>query len=145
MPVAAVLMFAFGNSGDIWEHLVRTSLFGYVKTTLWLMLGVGVSVFVTGVSTAWVVTMCRFPGRKVFEWLLLLPLAMPAYVIAYAYTDFLEFADPGGPESGSGAVNTDVSECSRDPRNSEASEPEGKFMYRYSSYRADRHIVQVEI
>ena len=94
MPVAAVLMFAFGDSGDIWAHLVKTSLFGYVKTTLWLMLGVGVSVFVTGVSTAWLVTMCRFPGRKVFEWLLLLPLAMPAYVIAYAYTDFLEFAGP---------------------------------------------------
>ena len=94
MPVAAVLIFAFGDSGDIWEHLVRTSLFGYVTTTLWLMLGVGVSVFITGVSTAWVVTMCRFPGRKVFEWLLLLPLAMPAYVIAYAYTDFLEFAGP---------------------------------------------------
>ena len=94
MPVAAVLIFAFGDSGDIWEHLVKTSLFGYVKTTLWLMLGVGVSVFVTGVSTAWVVTMCPFPGRKVFEWLLLLPLAMPAYVIAYAYTDFLEYAGP---------------------------------------------------
>ena len=94
MPVAAVLIFAFGDSGDIWEHLVKTSLFGYVTTTLWLMLGVGVSVFVTGVSTAWVVTMCRFPGRKVFEWLVLLPLAMPAYVIAYAYTDFLEFAGP---------------------------------------------------
>ena len=94
MPVAAVLVFALGDSGDIWAHLVKTSLFGYVRTTLWLMLGVGVMVFVTGVSTAWVVTMCRFPGRKVFELLLLLPLAMPAYVIAYAYTDFLEFAGP---------------------------------------------------
>ncbi|MDP6947764.1 MAG: iron ABC transporter permease [Arenicellales bacterium] len=94
MPVVAVLLFALGDSGDIWTHLVETSLFGYVETTLWLMLGVGVSVFVTGVSTAWVVTMCRFPGRKVFEWLLLLPLAIPAYVIAYAYTDFLEFAGP---------------------------------------------------
>ena len=72
MPVAAVLVFALGDSGDIWAHLVKTSLFGYVRTTLWLMLGVGVMVFVTGVSTAWVVTMCRFPGRKVFE-LLLLP------------------------------------------------------------------------
>ena len=94
MPVAAVLVFALGDSGDIWAHLVKTSLFGYVRTTLWLMLGVGVMVFVTGVSTAWVVTMCRFPGRKVFELLLLLPLAIPAYVIAYAYTDFLEFAGP---------------------------------------------------
>jgi len=94
MPVIAVLLFALGGSGDIWTHLVETALFGYVETTLWLMLGVGVSVFITGVSTAWLVTMCRFPGRKLFEWLLLLPLAIPAYVIAYAYTDFLEFAGP---------------------------------------------------
>lgn len=94
MPVVAVLLFALGDSDDIWTHLIQTSLFGYIETTMWLMLGVGVIVFVTGVSTAWVVTMCRFPGRKVFEWLLLLPLAIPAYVIAYAYTDFLEFAGP---------------------------------------------------
>ena len=94
MPVGAVVFFAFDSSGDIWDHLVRTSLFGYISNTLWLLLGVGVSVFLTGVSTAWLVTMCRFPGRRIFEWLLLFPLAIPAYVIAYAYTDFLEYAGP---------------------------------------------------
>ena len=94
MPVGAVVFFAIDSSGDIWGHLVRTSLFGYVSNTFWLLLGVGVSVFLTGVSTAWLVTMCRFPGRRVFEWLLLFPLAIPAYVIAYAYTDFLEYAGP---------------------------------------------------
>jgi iron(III) transport system permease protein len=94
MPVAAVVFFAVDSSGDIWGHLVRTSLPGYVGNTLWLMLGVGCSVFLTGVSTAWLVTMCRFPGRRIFEWLLLFPLAIPAYVIAYAYTDFLEYAGP---------------------------------------------------
>ena len=94
MPVAAVVVLAFGASGDIWEHLLRTSLFGYIATTLWLLLGVGVSVFLTGVTTAWLVTMCRFPGRRVFEWLLLFPLAIPAYVMAYAYTDLLEYAGP---------------------------------------------------
>ena len=56
------------------------------------MLGVGTSVLLTGVTTAWLVTMCRVPGRRVFEWLLLLPLAFPAYVIAYAYTDLLEYS-----------------------------------------------------
>ena len=88
MPVAAVLFFALDSSGDIWTHLVETVLLGYVSNTLLLMLGVGFSVFLTGVSTAWLVTMCHFPGRRIFEWLLLLPLAIPAYVIAYAYTDF---------------------------------------------------------
>ena len=56
------------------------------------MLGVGVSVLITGVTTAWLITMCRFPGHRIFEWLLLLPMAFPAYVIAYAYTDLLEYS-----------------------------------------------------
>ena len=92
LPVAAVIWVALKPSGDIWSHLIATSLPGYIGTTLWLMLGVGTSVLLTGVTTAWLVTMCRFPGRRVFEWLLLLPLAFPAYVIAYAYTDLLEYS-----------------------------------------------------
>ena len=92
LPVAAVIWAALKPSGDIWSHLIATSLPGYIGTTLWLMLGVGTSVLLTGVTAAWLVTMCRFPGRRVFEWLLLLPLAFPAYVIAYAYTDLLEYS-----------------------------------------------------
>ena len=92
LPVAAVIWTALRPSGDIWSHLISTSLPGYVSTTLWLMLGVGTSVLLTGVTPAWLMTMCRFPGRRVFEWLLLLPLAFPAYVIAYAYTDLLEYS-----------------------------------------------------
>src|SRR3990172_2632754 len=59
-----------------------------------LCLMVAVGVVLTGLSTAAVVTMFDFPGRRVFEWALLLPLAMPAYVVAYAYTDFLQFSGP---------------------------------------------------
>ena len=92
LPVLTVIGLAFGSTSDIWQHLLSTSLPHYLRNTLCLMLGVGVAVCLLGVSTAWLVTMCRFPGRKMFEWLLLLPLAMPAYVIAYAYTDFLEYA-----------------------------------------------------
>ena len=92
LPVAAVIWAALKPSGDIWSHLIATSLPGYIGTTLWRMLGVGTSVLLTGVTAAWLVTMCRFPGRRVFEWLLLLPLAFPAYVIAYAYTDLLEYS-----------------------------------------------------
>jgi iron(III) transport system permease protein len=58
------------------------------------MIGVGVSVFLTGVTSAYLVSAFSFPGQKLFEWLLLLPLAVPAYVIAYLYTDLLEFAGP---------------------------------------------------
>lgn len=94
LPVLAIIWLAFFPEENIWPHLLSTSLPGYIKHTLILMSGVGVSVFLTGVSTAWLVTHYEFPGRRQFEWMLLLPLAIPAYVIAYMYTDLLEFAGP---------------------------------------------------
>ncbi|MEE9447338.1 MAG: iron ABC transporter permease [Arenicellales bacterium] len=94
MPILAIAYLAFFPKENIWPHLFATSLPTYVSSTFILMLGVGTSIFLTGVSTAYLVSNYQFPGRRVFEWLLLLPLAMPAYVIAYVYTDFLEFAGP---------------------------------------------------
>ena len=94
LPVVAILWLAFFPTENIWPHLVATSLPRYLSNTLFLMLGVGISVFVTGVSTAYLVSHYEFPLRRYFEWLLLLPLAFPAYVIAYLYTDLLEFAGP---------------------------------------------------
>lgn len=94
MPVAAVVYLAAFPEENIWTHLLKTSLPAYLGNTAGLMIGVGTSVFLTGVSTAWLVTMCNFPGRRYFEWLLLLPMAIPAYVIAYAYTDLLEYSGP---------------------------------------------------
>lgn len=93
-PVVAVLSSIFSNSGDIWQHLATTVLPRYVANSVWLMLGVGCGVLLIGVGTAWLVTMCRFPGSRVFEWMLLLPLATPAYVLAYTYTEFLEYYGP---------------------------------------------------
>ena len=94
LPILAVIYIAFTPGDDIWGHLTSTVLPGYIITTLQLMLGVGTGTLLIGVSAAWLVTMCRFPGRRVFEWAMLLPMAMPAYVIAYVYTDILEFAGP---------------------------------------------------
>ncbi len=94
LPVLAVLWLALFPSGNIWGHLAETVLPGYLRRTLLLMTGVGLGTLVIGVSTAWLVTMCRFPGRRWFEWALLLPFAVPAYVIAYVYTDLLEYAGP---------------------------------------------------
>jgi iron(III) transport system permease protein len=93
-PIAAVVFLALTPGDDIWAHLVSTVLPDYVVTTLGLMFGVGTGTVVIGVATAWLVTMCRFPGRRIFEWAMLLPMAMPAYVIAYVYTDILEYAGP---------------------------------------------------
>ena len=94
LPLMAIIWLAFSPEENIWGHLLSTSLPRYLSNTLILMLGVGVSVFLTGVSTAYLVSTYSFPGRKYFEWMLLLPLAVPAYVIAYLYTDLLEFAGP---------------------------------------------------
>jgi len=94
VPVAAVIWMALFPTENIWPHLMDTVLPRYVETTVLLMLGVGIGTFVIGTGTAWLVTMYRFPGRRVFEWALLAPLAVPAYVIAYVYTDFLEYAGP---------------------------------------------------
>lgn len=93
-PLAAVAVIAAGDSGDIWGHLATTVLPGYVWTTVQLMALVAVGTLVIGTGTAWLVAVCRFPGRRILEWALLLPLAVPAYVIAYVYTDLLEYAGP---------------------------------------------------
>jgi iron(III) transport system permease protein len=94
VPVIVVLGSVFMPSRETWAHLSATVLPEYIANTLWLTLGVGVGVTVIGVATAWLTTMCRFPGRGFFEWALILPLAVPAYVMAYAYTDFLQFTGP---------------------------------------------------
>lgn len=94
LPVLVVLQNVFVPSHGTWRHLVQTVLGDYVVNSLLLMMGVAVGVVFGGVLTAWITTMCRFPGRRVFEWALLLPMAMPAYVMAYAYTDLLQFSGP---------------------------------------------------
>jgi iron(III) transport system permease protein len=76
------------------RHQWETVLPGYAGQSLVLALGVGLGVMVLGTATAAAVTLFEFPGRRVFEWALLLPLAMPAYVLAYAWTDALQFSSP---------------------------------------------------
>ena len=94
VPVLFVLSSLATPSGEIWRHLAQTVLLRYVLNSLGLMLGVGCGVVLLGVAGAWLVTMCQFPGRRVMEWALLLPLAAPAYILAYAYTEVLEFYGP---------------------------------------------------
>ncbi len=94
IPVLTVLVHLFVPVGEIWSHLASTVLPDYVKNSLRLMVGVGIGVFVIGVGTAWLVTMHNFPGRRFFHWALILPMAVPAYLMAYTYTDFLSFTGP---------------------------------------------------
>ena len=94
LPITVVVGSIFANTGDIWAHLASTVLVQYVTNSLLLMAGVAVGVLVIGVGTAWLVTLCRFPGGHWFEWALLLPLAAPAYLLAYTYTEWLEYYGP---------------------------------------------------
>ncbi|NEX20378.1 iron ABC transporter permease [Thiorhodococcus mannitoliphagus] len=94
VPVLVILGFLLVPSGATWHHLASTVLPDYVANSLLLMLGVTLGTLVGGVGTAWLTSMCRFPGRGFFEWALLLPMAMPAYIIAYTYTGLLDFAGP---------------------------------------------------
>ncbi len=91
-PLAAVIWIASEPSGDVWRHLADTVLFRYVWVTLTLAIGVGGLVAAIGVGAGWLVATHDFPGRRAFEWALLLPLAMPAYIVGYVYAEMLEYS-----------------------------------------------------
>jgi iron(III) transport system permease protein len=95
VPIVSVATnLLFKGSGETWNHLASTVLPEYILNTVILCVGVGCGVIVVGVSTAWLVSLHDFPGRRIFEWALVLPLAVPAYVMAYTYTDLLQFVGP---------------------------------------------------
>ena len=94
VPIAAVVSNVFFHGGAAWAHLVDTVLPGYLLNTAALLIGVAYGVISIGVLSAWLVTAYRFPGHRLLEWALILPLAVPAYVMAYAYTDWLQFSGP---------------------------------------------------
>ena len=93
-PVLAIFYSAFSGDTFLWPHLSSTVLPRYISNTLILMTGVGSLSLVFGLSTAWIITRYNFPLKYIFEWALLLPAAIPAYIIAYIYTDILEYAGP---------------------------------------------------
>ncbi len=94
LPLVAVLWIAFFPTENIWGHLLATTLPRYLRNSVALMVMVGLGTGIIGTGTAWLVVMKRFPLRGVLQWLLLLPMALPAYISAYALVDFLEYAGP---------------------------------------------------
>lgn len=93
-PLLNVVWIAFFPSQPVWAHLVSTTLPGYFKNSLILMFCVGTLSALIGTGAAWLVVMTRFPMHGILQWGLLLPLALPAYIGAYALVDFLEYAGP---------------------------------------------------
>ena len=98
-PVSVPVIVVMGSlfvveSASSWEHLRETVLVEYIANTTALAVGVGALAGVIGIAAAWVVSTREFPGRRILSWALVLPLATPAYVVAYVYTDLLDFAGP---------------------------------------------------
>ena len=94
LPVIVIVSYLMQANGELWQHLLDTVLNDYLINSLLLLLGVGMGVLILGVPTAWLTSMCSFPGRRWLSWALVLPLAMPAYIIAYTYAGLLDFAGP---------------------------------------------------
>lgn len=94
LPIIVILSHIFSGSADVWDHLRSTVLTDYITNSLLLILGVGIGVLLIGISTAWLTSLYRFPGQSIFSWALLLPLAFPAYIIAYTYTGLLDASGP---------------------------------------------------
>lgn len=94
LPIVSVFYLAAFPEQNIWPHLTGTVLPVYVINTVILLTGVALATLLIGVPTAWLVSTCEFPGRRLMEWGLLLPFAFPAYVIAYVYTHMLDYAGP---------------------------------------------------
>lgn len=94
VPTLTIFSFVFQPTTDTWQHLKDTVLTEYLTNSALLVLGVTAGSLSMGVTTAWLTSLCQFPGKKIFSWVLLLPLAVPAYIIAYTYTGMFDFAGP---------------------------------------------------
>ncbi|MCH7348384.1 iron ABC transporter permease [Aeromonas sp. MR7] len=94
LPVLALIFSAFSAEEDLFRHLADTVLLDYLGNTLGLVAGVVLLSLLFGVPTAWLVAMCQVPGRRALQWALMLPMAMPSYIVAYVYTDLLDYSGP---------------------------------------------------
>ncbi|GIU29398.1 iron ABC transporter permease [Shewanella sp. MBTL60-007] len=94
MPLIALIAQSLLPDEAVFGHLFNTVLPTYISNSLWLMFWVVIGSLIIAIPAAWLVAKCHFPGRGIFQWALLLPLAMPAYVVAYVYTDLLDYSGP---------------------------------------------------
>jgi iron(III) transport system permease protein len=98
LAISIPLLVIFGNfftkGGEIWLHILKNLVPGYVTNTFLLMTGVAFLTFALGVGSSWIVTMYRFPGHRFFEWALILPIALPAYISGFTWAGILEYTSP---------------------------------------------------
>lgn len=94
LPLVGIASSLLVWQGELWRHMADTQLADIIGNTVTLLIGVGIGTIVLGTGTAWLVTMTRFPGSRLLQWALVLPLVLPTYIIGYAYADLLAFAGP---------------------------------------------------
>lgn len=94
MPLSVLMLSWHEVDQQIWSHLWQTQMGRLIGNTLTLVIGVGVGVTVLGVSLAWLTSLCEFPGRRWLDWALMLPFAIPAYVLAFVFVGLLDFSGP---------------------------------------------------
>ncbi|KID54820.1 iron ABC transporter permease [Pseudoalteromonas luteoviolacea] len=93
-PLAFLIFESLQGESEVFSHLWDTVLWDYISNTVWLIAGVLLLSAVIALPLGWLTAYCHFPGKRIFEWALMLPLAMPTYIIAYVYTDLLDYAGP---------------------------------------------------
>jgi iron(III) transport system permease protein len=94
LPVVAIVLLALSSTNNDWPHLVQTVLPVTAWSTLLLVTGTAIVTLIVGTAAAWLVTMYRFPGRAILDRLLVLPLAIPTYIVAYCYVEILDYGGP---------------------------------------------------
>jgi len=94
LPILAIFYTAVGETDDVFSHLMSTVMPTYTYNTVMLVVGVMFLSLIFGIPSAWIMAMCRIPSEKWLQWALVLPLAMPGYIIGYIFTDWFDFAGP---------------------------------------------------
>jgi iron(III) transport system permease protein len=89
-PLIIVISSLFGEYSENWSHLFEFVLIDYISSSLYLVIGVSLLVFILGTVTAWTVTSYNFTGKRIFEWALILPLSIPPYILAYTFTGLFD-------------------------------------------------------
>ena len=94
LPILIISFSWFTDQTDVWQHLASTQLPTLIKNSFVLVIGVGIGVSLLGISLGWLIAMCEFPGRRWLEWALMLPLAIPPYILAFVVLGIFDFAGP---------------------------------------------------
>ncbi|ENX3947337.1 ABC transporter permease [Photobacterium damselae] len=94
LPILAIFFTALGQSDQVFSHLLNTVMPTYLANTFWVVVGTVILALLFSVPSAWIMAMCKVPSEKILQWALVLPLAMPGYIVGYIYTDWFDYAGP---------------------------------------------------